>query len=100
MKREQAYTVAYFLAKWDWSFVKDAGFKTKAEFFREYGKELGYTKNSMKNFVDFFIPYFAGNELQGWNKKKERKYTSYIHTQCKDITYLEALKYTWEIIIK
>jgi hypothetical protein len=67
--------LGYGLAKFDYEFIKQFGFKTKTTFFK-YFVELGIVKTGsvVKNRMDLFDPFFD-NDRKGWWQKGN----AYIH---------------------
>lgn len=67
--------IGYGLAKFDMTFVKQFGYKTKADFYKEMvNRGVGETVGTIKNRQDLFDPFFP-NERKGWWQKGN----AYIH---------------------
>ncbi len=67
--------IGYGLAKFDYSFIKHFGFKTKANFYKYIIRNgIAETTGTIKNRQDLFDPFFD-NKRRGWWQKGE----TYIH---------------------
>ena len=63
--------LGYGLAKFDYEFIKEFGFKTKTDFY-QYFVDLGIaeTRSVVKNRMDIFDPFFP-NPRSGWWQRME-----------------------------
>ncbi|TCI42969.1 MULTISPECIES: DUF3883 domain-containing protein [unclassified Exiguobacterium] len=68
MKRKELSIVSFYLAKYNREAVKNLGFKSFSEAYRDIGKRLGYKPNSVNNRRDDFDPLF--NHRVGWHKRE------------------------------
>ena len=67
--------IGYGLAKFDMDFVKQFGYQTKTDFYREMvNRGVGETVGTIKNRQDLFDPFFP-NDRKGWWQKGD----AYIH---------------------
>lgn len=68
--------LGYGLAKFDSDFFKEFGVKTKTAFYDIFVKNnLAKTRDTIKNKMDLFAPFFPQNPRKGWWQKGE----TYIH---------------------
>jgi len=67
-ENELAMIVAFYLSKFGKHGLKELGFQSYAQAFREVGQYLGVNPNSVKNWRDEFDPYYD-NERRGWYQR-------------------------------
>lgn len=66
--RQEAYTMAYLIARFDMQLLNALGYTTKKSAYKAFASKFGYTWEAYKQIVQHFQPIAEDCTLKGWRK--------------------------------